>query len=512
MNSVDARCPGRARWRSRQGRRPTRPTTGPAPRRDSQPAASADAVADLGRLLDRAGGPRARPGGRAGRAARPRRGAASGEPDRTGLHRRGGRRGSPRARSRSSCCRAIPSVACARTTSSPVRSSAAWADGRAAGPIARSRLPWPTSSSRSSAGSTTRGCGSSDGRVEPLAVSGASILSSTTRADGFVIVPADLEGYPAGAAVAVWLYDETSDAAVSSRMPREQEQFLDVVDRDTAERRWWDWLRPRVLRGRSVSRWPRRSGGCWPPTSSPRSTCRPSTARTSTASRCGPRTPSAPPRRSPRRLAAQRRGDRHGRRPGAVGRAGHGHVDRHRRHAPARGRRRRDGRAHDDRATATVASSCSARSRRGPASRFAGTDMARGETRPAAGDPPARAARRACWRRSGGARSRVVRRPRVAILSTGDEIIAPGEPMRPAAVYDANATLLADAVRELGGEPRAAGHRRRRPGGARGGARRGASPCRPRAAQRRHEQGGRRPVLPRAGAATCRASSCTASR
>jgi putative molybdopterin biosynthesis protein len=46
----------------------------------------------------------------------------------------------------------------------------------------------------------------------------------------------------------------------------------------------------------------------------------------------------------------------------------------------------------------------------------------------------------------------VVQRPRVAILSTGDEIIAPGAAMRAAAVYDANATLLADAVRELGGE------------------------------------------------------------
>jgi len=47
----------------------------------------------------------------------------------------------------------------------------------------------------------------------------------------------------------------------------------------------------------------------------------------------------------------------------------------------------------------------------------------------------------------------VWRRPVVAILSTGDEIIAPGEPMRPALVYDSNAQVLADAVRELGGEP-----------------------------------------------------------
>lgn len=43
--------------------------------------------------------------------------------------------------------------------------------------------------------------------VIPLAISGASILSSTTRADGFVLVPADLEGYPAGSTVTVWLYD-----------------------------------------------------------------------------------------------------------------------------------------------------------------------------------------------------------------------------------------------------------------------------------------------------------------
>jgi molybdopterin molybdotransferase len=43
--------------------------------------------------------------------------------------------------------------------------------------------------------------------VEPLAIGGASALSSTTRADGFVVVPADSEGYPAGASVTVWLYD-----------------------------------------------------------------------------------------------------------------------------------------------------------------------------------------------------------------------------------------------------------------------------------------------------------------
>jgi putative molybdopterin biosynthesis protein len=51
----------------------------------------------------------------------------------------------------------------------------------------------------------------------------------------------------------------------------------------------------------------------------------------------------------------------------------------------------------------------------------------------------------------------VWRKPVVAILSTGDEIIAPGEPMRPAHVFDSNAQILADAVRELGGEPRRLG-------------------------------------------------------
>lgn len=45
-----------------------------------------------------------------------------------------------------------------------------------------------------------------DGRVEPLAVGGASVLTSTTRADGFVLVPPDKEGYPPRAEVEVFLY------------------------------------------------------------------------------------------------------------------------------------------------------------------------------------------------------------------------------------------------------------------------------------------------------------------
>jgi molybdopterin molybdotransferase len=45
-----------------------------------------------------------------------------------------------------------------------------------------------------------------EGMVEPIAIAGASLLSSTTRADGFVIVGDDSEGFAAGAEVKVWLY------------------------------------------------------------------------------------------------------------------------------------------------------------------------------------------------------------------------------------------------------------------------------------------------------------------
>jgi len=44
-------------------------------------------------------------------------------------------------------------------------------------------------------------------RAEPIAVSGASILSSTTRANGFVVVPAESEGYAPGTEVDAFLYD-----------------------------------------------------------------------------------------------------------------------------------------------------------------------------------------------------------------------------------------------------------------------------------------------------------------
>jgi putative molybdopterin biosynthesis protein len=83
---------------------------------------------------------------------------------------------------------------------------------------------------------------------------------------------------------------------------------------------------------------------------------------------------------------------------------------------------------------------------------FSGSDIARGETVLRRG---ARIGSReigmlaAC----GIAEVAVIRRPRVAVLSTGDELVPPGEPLRPAGVYDSNGAIVAAAVAEAGGEP-----------------------------------------------------------
>jgi putative molybdopterin biosynthesis protein len=84
---------------------------------------------------------------------------------------------------------------------------------------------------------------------------------------------------------------------------------------------------------------------------------------------------------------------------------------------------------------------------------FAGTDIARGETVLRAGTVLT-SRETGVLAAIGEDRIPVWRRPRVAIISTGNEIIAPGDTMRPAAVYDSNSQVLADAVRELGGLPR----------------------------------------------------------
>lgn len=47
----------------------------------------------------------------------------------------------------------------------------------------------------------------------------------------------------------------------------------------------------------------------------------------------------------------------------------------------------------------------------------------------------------------------VYRRPVVAILSTGDEVTEPGQPLQPGRIYDANALSVAALVRKYGGVP-----------------------------------------------------------
>ena len=47
----------------------------------------------------------------------------------------------------------------------------------------------------------------------------------------------------------------------------------------------------------------------------------------------------------------------------------------------------------------------------------------------------------------------VVRKPQVAVLSTGDELVAPGGALGPARVYDSNGAIIAAAVVEAGGQP-----------------------------------------------------------
>ncbi len=48
---------------------------------------------------------------------------------------------------------------------------------------------------------------------------------------------------------------------------------------------------------------------------------------------------------------------------------------------------------------------------------------------------------------------KVKARPRVAIIPTGDELVEPGEALRPGAIIDFNSTVLASFVQEWGGEP-----------------------------------------------------------
>jgi putative molybdopterin biosynthesis protein len=83
---------------------------------------------------------------------------------------------------------------------------------------------------------------------------------------------------------------------------------------------------------------------------------------------------------------------------------------------------------------------------------FAGSDMARGETVLRRGKVLT-APEIGMLAAVGRAEVEVWRRPRVAVLSTGDELVSPGSDLRPGAVFDSNAAMVAATIEELGGLP-----------------------------------------------------------
>src|SRR6202158_2283064 len=82
---------------------------------------------------------------------------------------------------------------------------------------------------------------------------------------------------------------------------------------------------------------------------------------------------------------------------------------------------------------------------------YAGSDIARGEALLRAGTMIGSREIGMCAA-CGIAQGAVARRPRVAVISTGDELVQPGQPLRPAEIYDTNGAIVASAVSENGGE------------------------------------------------------------
>jgi molybdopterin molybdotransferase len=99
---------------------------------------------------------------------------------------------------------------------------------------------------------------------------------------------------------------------------------------------------------------------------------------------------------------------------------------------------------------------------RGDNVRYAGEDQRKGEVvvragslvRPAEVGVLASLGRTQVW---------VYRRPKVAVLSTGDEVVDVDQPLRPGQIRDANSYSLAALVRHYGGEPLALGRAPDRP-------------------------------------------------
>jgi molybdenum cofactor synthesis domain-containing protein len=83
---------------------------------------------------------------------------------------------------------------------------------------------------------------------------------------------------------------------------------------------------------------------------------------------------------------------------------------------------------------------------------YAGSDIARGETLLRAGTMIG-SREIGMLAASGIAIVPVARKPKVAVLSTGDELVQPGMPLPPAGIYDTNGAIVSAAIAENGGEP-----------------------------------------------------------
>ncbi len=231
-------------------------------------------------------------------------------------------------------------------------------------------------------------------------------------------------------------------------MAREQDQFLEVVDRDTAERRWWEWLRPEVMGSEKVAL----ASALGRVLASdviaevdvpPFDRSNVDGYAVQAQDTFGAREESARELRINDEEITTGRIPRNSIEPGTATSIATGGV------VP----RGADAVVMVEHAYVTGETLQVVRPvAPGAAITFAGTDIARGERILRRGVELS-ARETGILAALGTGSVHVVRRPNVGIISTGDELIAPGDPERPAAIYDANSTLLADAVQELGAEP-----------------------------------------------------------
>ncbi|MBQ1743176.1 MAG: molybdopterin molybdotransferase MoeA, partial [Oscillospiraceae bacterium] len=87
---------------------------------------------------------------------------------------------------------------------------------------------------------------------------------------------------------------------------------------------------------------------------------------------------------------------------------------------------------------------------------FAGEDIKQG-TRLAKAGTRLTAAHLGALASMGFDKVKVIRRVRVAIASTGDELLQPGQPLAPGKIYNSNLYMISSRLRELGFEPEVLG-------------------------------------------------------